>query len=216
MMDNDLVALKSSDGVINDPTSRSTVMAMQKGSDGIPNGMIMSKAGSPFLKRWMQRYGDVREKQNWEDLSARTPYEMYQDKDPDLTVLDGHSWFYPLSYEDDSESALKSLAFGKSWQDIEKKLWYPSLSTPSDKNVNCTITWTSDLKEKDQRIFSDYRIATDDLDAKWIDSSGFSHHGWAPNGTLLQQDETSAFTFRNLTTGSYAVLPVPADWDTRV
>lgn len=84
-MDNDLVALKSSDGVINDPTSRSTVMALQKGGDGIPNSMIMSKAGSPFLKRWMQRYGDVREKQNWEDLSARTPYEMYQDKDPDLS-----------------------------------------------------------------------------------------------------------------------------------
>lgn len=181
-------------------------MALEsEGDGGTPNSFIMLKAGSPFLKRWMQFYSDVEEKQNWEDLSARTPYEMYQEKDPDLTVLNGDLWFCPPSSKEDSETTLKIWWFGKSWHDIEKSygthFWYPTeefaklftpkvvrmidpplfcklrklfdnlvgdgyYSTPQDKNVNCTIAWTSDLKENDHRIFSDYKMATDDLDMK--------------------------------------------------
>ena len=54
-MNNHLVALKSSDGAITDPTSRSTIMALPNKGAGLPSGMIMSKVGSPFLKRWMQQ-----------------------------------------------------------------------------------------------------------------------------------------------------------------
>ena len=89
-------------------------------------------------------------------------------------------------------------------------------STPPEKNANCSVTWTSDLKSENHRMFSDYRMSTDDLDIKWVDSSGFSNHGWAPKGTSLHQNSTSGLAIRNITANSYTVLPVPADWDSRV
>ena len=45
---------------------------------------------------------------------------MYRDKDPDFNVPDGHSWFYPLSSEEDSEPTLKNLSFGKCWHAKEE------------------------------------------------------------------------------------------------
>lgn len=65
-------------------------------------------------------------------------------------------------------------------------------------------------------MFSDYKVATDDVDMRCIDLPGFDHHGWALTGTLLQRNETPAVIFLNHTTGSYAVLPVLVDWDVRV
>ena len=52
-------------------------------------------------------------------------------------------------------------------------------------------------------MFLDYKVATDDVDRRYIDSPGFNHHEWAPTGTLLQQNETPAVIFANHTTGSY-------------
>lgn len=89
-------------------------------------------------------------------------------------------------------------------------------SIPPEKKANCSVTWTSDLKSENHRMFSDYRMSTDDLDITWVDSSGFSNHGWAPKGTLLHQNSTSGLAIRNITANSYTVLPVPADWDSRV
>ena len=254
-LDSDLVALKSSDDVIYSNSTRSTVMALQHKGDGIPNGLIMSKPRSPFIKRWIQQYKQIKNQNVWDQLSTSRPHAMYTDMDPDLTVLDGHSWFYPLSSQSDGDTSLKMLWFGKSWHDVDKSygthFWHPTTkfaklitpktiqmidtplfcrirnvfdnldddgyySTPPEKNANCSVTWTSDLKSENHRMFSDYRMSTDDLDIKWVDSSGFNNHGWAPKGTLLQQNSTSGLAIRNITANSYAALPVPADWDSRV
>ena len=58
-LDTDLVALKSLDEVIHNPTTRATVMAMQRLGEALPNSFIMSKTGSPFLQKWIQRYMDA-------------------------------------------------------------------------------------------------------------------------------------------------------------
>jgi hypothetical protein len=254
-MDSDLIPLKSSDDVIYDNSTRATVMAAQYRGDGLPNGFIMSKPTSPFLRRWIQQYRDVKKKDNWDELSATRPHAMWKDEDPDLTVLDGHAWFYPLSAERDGDATLKQLWFGKSWHDVEKSygthFWHPTekfakLVTPKiiqtidtplfcsvrklfdnlddngyyaedpAKNANCSVTWTNDLEEQSHRMFSDYKISTDDVDIKWIDSSGFNNHAWAPKGMKLISNETSRTSFRNISAHSYAILPVPADWDSRV
>ena len=247
------MALKSSDDILFNNSTRSTVMALQHKGEGLPNGLIMSKPRSPFIKRWIQQYKQVKSENVWDQLSTSRPHAMYTDMDPDLTVLDGHAWFYPLSSQKDGDTSLKMLWFGKSWHDADKSygthFWHPTnnfaklitpktiqtidtplfcnirkifdnldddgyYSTPPEDNANCSATWTSDLKVGNHRMFSDYKMSTDDLDNKWVDSSGFNNHGWAPKGTLLQQNSTSAF--RNITANSYAVLPVPVDWDSRV
>jgi len=84
------------------------------------------------------------------------------------------------------------------------------------KNANCSITWTKDLKKQHYRMFSDYKISTDDVDIKWIDSSGFNNRAWAPTGMKMIFNETSGMSYRNISAQSYAVLPVPVDWDSRV
>ena len=128
-MDTDLVSLRSSDDIIYGPTTRATVMAAQHRGEGLPNGLIMSKPGSPFLKRWMQHYGEAKRNGNWDELSTIRPYLMHQAKDPDLTVLEGHTWFYPLSAEKDGDTPLKTLWLGKSWHDIDQSygthFWHP-------------------------------------------------------------------------------------------
>ena len=253
-MDNDLIPLKSSDDVIYCNSTRATVMALQQQGDGMPNGMIMSKPRSPFLKRWIEQYKEIKQKDDWDRLSTTLPHTMYTDKDPDLTALDGHSWFYPLSSQKNGDTSLKKLWFGKSWHDIDKSygthFWHPkadfakttipetiqtidtplfcrlrklfdsldngTISVPEGENVNCTITRVADLKAENHRMFSDYKMSTDDLDRKWVDSSGFHNHGWAPKGTLLKSNHASGFMYRNIIADSYAVLPVPADWDCRV
>lgn len=229
-------------------------MALQQQGDGIPNGMIMSKPRSPFLKRWIEQYKEIKQKDDWDRLSTTLPHTMYTDMDPDLTALDGHSWFYPLSSQKNGDTSLKILWFGKSWYDINKSygthFWHSTadfakminpetiqnidtplfcklrklfdnldngtFSVPEDENLNCTITRAADLKAENHRMFSDYKVSTDDLDSKWVDTSGFHNHGWAPRGTLLKSNHASGFMYRNITAGSYAVLPVPADWDCRV
>ena len=249
------MAFKSLDDVLYNPTTRATVMAMQHRGEALPNGFIASKPGSPFLKKWIQRYGDVKIKKNWHELAAKTPYSMYLDKDPDLTVLNTKSWFYPLSAEEDGDATLKALWYGKSWHDIDESygthFWHPLqdfartikpstiqtvdtplfcrtrqlfdnldndgyFAKPPETNPNCSITWMKDLKQEDHRIFSDYRMITDHTDMKMIDSSGFYHHGWATEDMSLQTSSPSGQIVRKMSPKSFAVLPVPADWDARL
>lgn len=60
-MDKDLEALKPFDNSINDLASWSTIMTLHGEGDGIPYGLIMSKAGLPITKIWMHHYNDVEE-----------------------------------------------------------------------------------------------------------------------------------------------------------
>ena len=108
-LDSDLVALKSSDDVVYNNSTRSTVMALQHKGDGIPNGLIMSKPRSPFIERWIQQYKQIKNRNLWDQLSTSRPHAVYTDMDPDLTVLDGHSWFSPLSSQSDGDTSLKML-----------------------------------------------------------------------------------------------------------
>ena len=254
-LDTDLVPLKSSDDVIYGNATRATVMARQFRGHGLPNGMIMSKPRSPFIKRLIQEYKDLENDKQWDELSATRPWQMWREQDPDLTVLDGHAWFYPLSAEKDGDATLKQLWFGKSWWDVEKSygthFWHPTakfaeLVTPKvvrtidtplfcatrklfddvdgdgyfakdpKEDPNCAVTWARDLEEENHRMFADYQMATDEEDIKWMDSSGFNHHGWAPAGTERTYNETTGTVSRTISEGSYAVLPVPVDFDARV
>ena len=97
-MDHDLMALKSSDDVINDPKTRSAVLtALHGGSEGlIVNAMIMAKAQSPFLQRWMKNYKNF-DPGEWDHTSGRVPKQMYYAGDPDLTLLQPAAWLYPSS-----------------------------------------------------------------------------------------------------------------------
>lgn len=58
-MDNEMIALKSSDDIIYSPDTKSTVLPRQAiygQGKAVLNAMIMSKPGSPFLLRWMEKY----------------------------------------------------------------------------------------------------------------------------------------------------------------
>ena len=58
-------------------------------------------------------------------------------------------------------------------------------STELEENANCSITTVEKLKEKNHRIFADYRMDSDDVDTKWVDSSGYNLHGWAPEVSVF-------------------------------
>ena len=93
-------------------------MAERLAPEGAPNWLIMSKPQSPFLKRWMDAYPSS--DRSFSHLATLTPYEFFKDRDPDLHVLGGHTWFYPLASDPDGDKTLKKLWFGKSWFDIEE------------------------------------------------------------------------------------------------
>ena len=250
------MALRSSDPVIYNSSTKATVMALE-GSSGICNAVIMTKPRAPFLRRWMEHYAGFRDS-NWSGLSVIKPFKMWKAGDPDITVLDDHAWFYPVW--DNYNYGLMTLWLGKSWWDIERNYgvhfwpWQrdpgppylrlnPSdtrlIDTPlfckirhlfddldgdgyqslaPEKNANCSLTWMNSTAPHANGLLSDYRIGSDDDNRKWVDSSGNNFHGWAPNGTVLIHSDTGDSPpriTRNFTTGSYAVLPVPADWDVR-
>ena len=249
-LENDLIALKSSDDVIDAPATRATVMAKRINPEGVPNWMIMSKPESPFLRRWME---DYQEEKEWNALATYMPLELYRDHDPDLTVLGGHSWFYPLASDPDGDNMLKRLWFGKTWYDIDVSygthMWHwkdeirqairpktvRKIDTPLfcrlrklfdnldgdgymalewEKDPACKVVTIPDLKRENHRLFADYKMGGDKLDMKLLDSSGTNHHAWAPSGTTLEHGGRT--TFRNISEGSYFVMPVPIGWDARV
>ena len=261
-LENDLVALKFSDDVLRGVNATSTVVAMRLNPEGVTNWMIMSQAGSPFLRRWLERYeGEVDPEtgeriwndEKWKEMEFEVPSELAVEPDLDVTVLNGHSWYYPLASEMEGGAPLKKLWFGKTWEGIDESygthIWHwdsslRELVTPEtvrtidtplfcrirrlfdnldgdgyravsrEKNANCSIVAAQALRSRHYRLFADYRVLGDDSDAKWVDSSGFHHHGWAPKGTVLQGD-TNNEKYRQFDEHSFAVLPVPSGWDTR-
>jgi hypothetical protein len=62
----------------------------------------------------MQQYTDFDDK-DWYQNSVYLPHTMYLAKEPDLTVLDDHTWFYPIWSQGDN--LLKTMWLGKSWYD---------------------------------------------------------------------------------------------------
>lgn len=227
--------------------------------NAVSNAMIMAKPGSPFIWRWMLKYKDF-QKEEWDHTSSQVPVEMWNDGEPDLTILDNHAWMYPMladNRELRTDPHLATMWLGKSWFDIDDSygihMWKfdaghiprqvvvsPEVvrvidtplfcrmrrlfddvdgdgfhSTSFNKNPNCTVTSVNDLKERRHRLFADYRMSSDDLDIKWVDSSGNNLHGFAPEGTLLSRNHTSGSVFRKIDSRSHAWLPVPSDWDSR-
>ncbi len=89
------------------------------------------------------------------------------------------------------------------------------ISTPVKEDRNCLVVWMETLVPHAQGLLASYDFSEDSSDAKWVDTSGNHLHGWAPNGTAIihQPDESVE---RHFSAGSYAVLPVPADYDARV
>lgn len=250
-MDTNLIALRSSDPVIFNASTHDTVMAKEKGI-GLCNAMIMSKPRSAFLRRWMKKYTIFNE-WIWNFHSGILPYLMYALGESDLTVLDSHTWFYPMW--GDSSHGMYTLWLGKSWWDIDVNygvhLWHwgdtpiPKLfskdvvreidtpffctvrklfddfggdgyiSTPVQHDANCSTVWMNGLAKNPHGIFASYDFSTDTNDAKWIDVSGNHLHGWSPNGTTITHRPGEPVS-RYFSTGSYAVLPLPVDYDARV
>jgi hypothetical protein len=220
---------------------------------GLCNALIMSKAGSPFLQRWMEQYVDFSDRQ-WNHKSVVTPYQLYMKGDPDITVLDSHTWFYPM-YTGDDEGFFR-LWFGKSFWQIDRNygvhLWrwphspIPELMSPeivreidtpffcairklfdnvandgyvslsADQDPNCRPIWMAQINHTQPALISQYDFMQDKTTTKWLDSSGHRLHGWAPRGTELHPVSNSTSEIgRNFAPGSFAVLPVPVDYDAR-
>ena len=120
------MALKSSDDILHRHNATSSIMARRLHPEGIPNWMIMSKAGSPFLRRWIEKYKgewDLNKDESiwddhiWKEMAVETPSELAKGGDPNVMILNGHSWFYPLASEPDGDTTLKKLWFGTMYAD---------------------------------------------------------------------------------------------------
>ncbi|KAI9883562.1 MAG: hypothetical protein M1823_004660 [Watsoniomyces obsoletus] len=89
-------------------------------------------------------------------------------------------------------------------------------------NPNCSIPHVSSLRHHPDGLFAAYDFSTDVSDAKWIDGSGNHLHGWGLSGTSLTRATSdggggsSEMSVQHFREGSYAVLPLPRDWDPRV
>lgn len=157
-MDTDVIALRSSDDVLSLASRRATVMAEELGV-GLCNALIMSAPKAPFIRRWMEKYryfNDI----SWNKHSVVLPYKMYIDGDPDITVLDSHTWFYPM-YGNDNRG-LRTMWFGKSWWDIDRNygvhLWRWSRGAIADLLTPQTV------REIDTSLFCAIRKLFDNVD----------------------------------------------------
>ncbi|KAG8532452.1 uncharacterized protein KY384_002329 [Bacidia gigantensis] len=242
-LENDLIALRSSDGVL-DSTTRATIMAERLQPAGVPNWMIMSKPQSPFLMRWMEEYA---EEKDFATLATVTPFEFLKNRDPDLRVLDGRTWFYPLASSLDGDSSLKKLWFGKSWYDIADvygtHLWHwseafrnlitPELVRTIDTPLFCrlrglfdgvggvkSLPWDQD-ENCNVTIIPDLSIKEGRLfldyqargDREGIKMLDQSGH----NNHGWAVNGTQLYRgYRTISENSFAVMPVPVGWDARV
>ncbi len=111
------MALKSSDDVLEGPTTRATVLTLQDDCSLLANVMIMSQPRSPFIKRWMLNY-KYYDDDFWDWSSVRIPFQMYAQGGPDVTALSKESWLYPLFTHQEGEYNLMTMWLGKSWHDI--------------------------------------------------------------------------------------------------
>ena len=262
-MDTDMLALKSADELIYDNKTKATVLAKQnpRYDHSISNARIMSKAGSPFLQRWMEKYRDF-DPGEWDHTSCQVPLDMAEKGDPDLTVLDYRKgWMYPMlndGREVGPDPHLATMWLGKGWWDINESygvhMWKwdgghlarpvpmsPEIvrgvdtplfcrmrsgfddidgdgyvSVPWEADPNCSVSWVADLKDEEYKLFGDWTMQEDEVDFKWLDSSGHRNHGFGAAGTNLTHDKDSGVRTRRFEEGSRAWLPVPADWDARV
>jgi len=114
-MDYNIIALRSSDPIINDPTTKSAVMAEQD-PGGFGNAFFMAKQYSPFLKAWMQEYERFNDS-DWGGFSLVAPHKLFEQGNQDLTALDVHTWYYPTCCSD--ASTIK-LFFGHSFTKIDQ------------------------------------------------------------------------------------------------
>lgn len=169
-LDNDLVAFAHSNDILKANHATSTILARRLHPEGVPNWLIMSKAGSPFLKRWMQAYeGDwdlVNDESTWKDdswakMTVDTPTSLVENGDLDVKVLDGHSWFYPLASEEDGDATLKKLWFGKSWETADES--YGSHVWHWDAGMRDLVA-PDTVRTIDTPLFCQLRHLFDDLD----------------------------------------------------
>ena len=161
-MDTDLVALRSSDTVLSDPSTKTTVMAEEAGV-GLCNALIMSTPKAPFIRRWMDWYRSF-EDQKWNDHSVILPYHMYPDRDPDITVLHDHAWFYPMYGR--HNRGFRTMWLGKSWWDIDRSfgvhLWRGS------RGPMASLLTPQTVRAIDTPLFCAMRKLFDDVDGDGI------------------------------------------------
>jgi hypothetical protein len=89
------------------------------------------------------------------------------------------------------------------------------VATPPALNPNCSVVRVEGLVEHARGLFADFGFEGDKEDIKWVDGSGNRLHGWAPVGTARVEDRGTGGQCRHFDAGSWAVLPVPADYDAR-
>ena len=242
-LENDLIALRSVDKILDNRDSRPTIMAERMAPEGVPNWLIFSRAKSPFLKRWMEAYA---EDKDWNELATRTTMEMLRGHDPHLQVMSGRSWFYPLASALDSDASLKKLWFGKSWHDIDESygthLWhwldeYRDLITPDlvraiDTPLFCRLRpLFNEIYTKSYKSWSNdpncFVTRTFSLDP--TTNGLFADYAFTSDASPIKTLDTSGHNLhgwapngtalsrsgRTLSSGTFIVFPTPLEWDTR-
>ncbi|KAI9739253.1 MAG: hypothetical protein M1834_007466 [Cirrosporium novae-zelandiae] len=201
-LDTNLVALRPVDEILNNPDINDTVMALE-GHQGICNAMIMSKPRAPFMKQWMQQYIDF-DDNDWKGLSVLRPFEMYLDGTADhLSVLDDHSWFYPMYYP--SDRGLMTMWLGKSWHDINRSYgvhFWPWLGSPQRLAFDPEV-----IRLIDTPLFCTIRHYFDNLDSDGYFSVPASKN---PNCTIAWMS-----TLAKHTNGLFSLYDLSSDNDDR-
>jgi len=83
------------------------------------------------------------------------------------------------------------------------------------KNPNCSfVTMDTVASRHGDSLISAYDFQTD-TSIKWIDQSGNRLHGWAPFGMPLVAEGSMGRMVRETRPDTFAVLPVPSDYDAR-
>lgn len=241
-MDYNVIALRSSDAVIYNASTNSTVMGREL--VGLCNAMIMSKRHAPFMRTWMSAYVDFKD-EDWMSLSVGKPWELAQQGIHDITVLDISTWFFPTYLDADN------VWLGQSYVEIDNnygvhmwgsfRVFYPLMTPESVReidtplfcrvrhlfddvrgpyiaadwhsNPNCSFTTMDKLQDQNQKLMGSYTFDTDSA-IKIVDSSGNNLHGWAPFGTA--QPLENGLPIRAFGKGENAWIPVPVDYDGRV
>ena len=168
-MDTDVLPLKSADEIIFDPWTKASVMPEQnpRYDHVVSNAMIMSKPGSPFLRRWMERYKDF-DPGEWDTTSCKAPIEMADRGDPDLTTLDyrHRSWMYPMPSGGDvgRDPHLATMWLGKSWHDINESSGVHLWKFDGGRLDRPVVVTPESARNVDTPLFCKLRPAFDNFD----------------------------------------------------
>jgi hypothetical protein len=101
-LDMDVFVLRPFDAIL----AHDFVMGREQGI-GLCNAVILANKDSPFLKRWYESYRDFSQS-DWNRHSVRLPAEMARLYPHEITVLDDHTFFWPLW----TEQGRQSIYFG--------------------------------------------------------------------------------------------------------